>query len=74
MSTLQTDAYQMAGQDIPWLLAHWVERKPDHPFLIWEPKDVGGDGTHPSKSGREKVAKMLLEFFKADQTASWFRK
>jgi crotonobetaine/carnitine-CoA ligase len=38
MDTLQTDAYQMAGQDIPWLFAHWVERKPDHPFLIWEPK------------------------------------
>jgi crotonobetaine/carnitine-CoA ligase len=38
MDTLQTDAFQMAGQDIPWLLSHWVERKPDHPFLIWEPK------------------------------------
>src|SRR5215207_8751349 len=42
MDTLQTDAFQMAGQDIPWLLAHWVGRKPDHPFLVWEPKDGAG--------------------------------
>jgi len=30
---------QMHGQDIPWLLRHWAERKPDHPALIWEPGD-----------------------------------
>jgi crotonobetaine/carnitine-CoA ligase len=29
----------MYGQDIPWLLAHWAERKPDHTALVWEPKD-----------------------------------
>jgi hypothetical protein len=33
------DAFQFAGQDIPWLLSHWARNKPDHPFLIWEPKD-----------------------------------
>jgi crotonobetaine/carnitine-CoA ligase len=32
------DAFQFAGQDIPWLLSHWARNKPDHPFLIWEPK------------------------------------
>ena len=32
------DAFQFAGQDIPWLLGHWAKHKPDHPFLIWEPK------------------------------------
>ena len=31
--------FQFAGQDIPWLLRHWAEQKPDHPVLIWEPKD-----------------------------------
>jgi crotonobetaine/carnitine-CoA ligase len=36
-------AYQMTGQDVPWLLRHWAEHKPDHPFLIWEPKDGAGD-------------------------------
>jgi hypothetical protein len=43
--------------------------------LLWERKDLGGDGTHPSDSGREKVAKMLLEFFKTDpDAANWFTK
>lgn len=32
-------AYQMHGQDIPWLLGHWAERKPDHPALVWDPGD-----------------------------------
>ena len=38
------DAFQMAGQDVPWLLDHWATNKPDHPFLIWEPRD--GNGPH----------------------------
>jgi Cu/Ag efflux protein CusF len=43
--------------------------------LIWERKDLAGDGTHPSQSGREKVANMLLTFFKTDPLAStWFAK
>jgi crotonobetaine/carnitine-CoA ligase len=32
------DAFQFAGQDIPWLVSHWAKHKPDHPFLIWEPR------------------------------------
>ncbi len=31
-------AYQFTGQDIPWLLRHWADAKPDHPFMVWEPK------------------------------------
>jgi crotonobetaine/carnitine-CoA ligase len=27
----------MAGQDLPWLLTHWAEQRPDHPALIWDP-------------------------------------
>jgi crotonobetaine/carnitine-CoA ligase len=34
---------QMHGQDIPWLLQHWAEQKPDHPALIWEPVDGNRD-------------------------------
>lgn len=30
--------FQFAGQDIPWLLGHWAKHKPEHPFLIWEPR------------------------------------
>jgi hypothetical protein len=41
--------------------------------LVWERKDLGGDGTHPSESGRRKVAEQLLRFFKTDPLAStWF--
>lgn len=48
-------------------------RKSDH--LVWERKDLAGDGTHPSQSGRQKVAEMLLKFFKQDALAStWFLK
>ena len=37
--------------------------------------DLGPDGTHPSQSGREKVAAMLLKFFKNDALAkTWFTK
>ena len=34
--------FQMHGQDIPWLLAHWAEHRPDHPVLIWDPPTGGG--------------------------------
>src|SRR5262249_33664219 len=41
--------------------------------LIWERGDLAGDGTHPSASGRRKVADMLLTFFTTDPTAKpWF--
>ena len=36
------DSFQFAGQDIPWLVSHWAKNKPDHPFLIWEPKSGTG--------------------------------
>lgn len=40
---------------------------------VWEQGDTGPDGTHPGRSGREKVAQMLLEFFKGDPTTrKWF--
>jgi hypothetical protein len=37
--------------------------------LSYEPEDLGPDGTHPSNSGREKVAGLLLKFLKTDPTA-----
>jgi len=43
--------------------------------LVWERKDLGPDGTHPSDSGRQKVADMLLNFLKSDSIAkTWFVK
>jgi hypothetical protein len=41
--------------------------------LIYQRDDLAGDGTHPSTSGRRKVAEQLLEFFENDPTAKpWF--
>jgi hypothetical protein len=41
--------------------------------LVWKPEDLAGDGTHPSDSGRRKVAELLLDFVKTDSTAKvWF--
>lgn len=41
--------------------------------LVWRCEDFVDDGTHPSPSGRHKVASLLLAFFKSDATArGWF--
>ena len=57
----------------PYLWADGVKgRKSDE--LVWTREDLAGDGTHPSTSGRQKVAQMLLQFFKSDPNAgSWFQ-
>jgi crotonobetaine/carnitine-CoA ligase len=31
--------FQMHGQDIPWLLRHWAQHRPEHPALVWAPKN-----------------------------------
>lgn len=41
--------------------------------LVWKREDFGPDGTHPSGTGRRKVADLLLRFLKTDATArGWF--
>ena len=44
--------------------------------LTWIcPTDYNSDGTHPSAAGRQKVAAMLLNFLRTDETAKqWFLK
>ncbi len=43
--------------------------------LVWKREDLSGDGIHPSMSGRQKVAEMLLKFFTTDANAkTWFVK
>jgi hypothetical protein len=56
----------------PYLWADGIQsRKSDG--LSWQPEDLGADGTHPSDSGRRKVAEQLLQFFKTDSSArKWF--
>ena len=48
-----------------------VPRKSDG--LTYLREDLAGDGTHPSATGREKVARLMLEFYKTDPLAKgWF--
>jgi hypothetical protein len=58
----------------PYLWADGVKgRKADD--LFWRREDLAGDGTHPSSSGQQKVAELLLRFFKTDATTkTWFVK
>jgi hypothetical protein len=58
----------------PYLWADGVTpRKADG--LTYNREDLGPDGTHPSPTGREKVAKLMLDFYKTDPLAkSWFTK
>lgn len=56
----------------PYLWADGTKpRKSDD--LVYTRDDLARDGTHPSDSGRDKVARQLLEFFTSDVTAKdWF--
>ncbi len=56
----------------PYLWADGMKgRKGD--ALVWKREDFGPDGTHPSTAGREKVARLLLDFLKTNQSAKgWF--
>jgi Cu/Ag efflux protein CusF len=55
----------------PYLWANGTRANADG--LEYEENDFGNDGTHPSESGRRKVAQLLLRFFKADSTTrDWF--
>lgn len=58
----------------PYLWADGVTpRKSDK--LMYYREDLASDGTHPSPSGRQKVANFMLEFFKNDPLAkTWFLK
>lgn len=56
----------------PYLWTDGTKGRPNDK-LVWTPEDVGPDGTHPSQSGRQKIADLLLTFFKSDPTAKpWF--
>ncbi len=43
METAEIEQFQTYGQDIPWLLEHWAAAKPDHPALVWAPREGEGD-------------------------------
>jgi hypothetical protein len=61
----------------PWLAWGpylWADgTRPRSDGLTYDQSDLALDGTHPAPSGREKVARLLLDFFKTDATARpWF--
>ncbi|MGH8471071.1 MAG: hypothetical protein ACREVJ_01090 [Gammaproteobacteria bacterium] len=68
---------QLGVVEAPWLAWGpylWADGlTPRNDGLIWACSDFDGDRLHPSASGEQKVAEMLLAFFKTDSTASeWF--
>ena len=57
----------------PYLWADGHNRRADG--LVWDSSDVReADGTHPSDTGRRKVADLLMEFFLKSPLTPWFRK
>lgn len=73
----QQDAANVKAPVLVWGPYLWAEgekgRKTDD--LKYVPADFAADGVHPSGSGREKVAKQLLEFFAGSPLAKdWFVK
>lgn len=70
-------SYTGSAAPAPWLAWGpylWADGlTPRSDGLIWACSDFNDDGIHPSPSGRQKVAQMLLDFFKSDSTARlWF--
>jgi len=55
----------------PYLWADGLVARSDG--LVWTCQDFERDGTHPSPEGQDKVAEILLDFFKSDSTTrEWF--
>jgi hypothetical protein len=55
----------------PYLWADGLRARADG--LTWACGDLQPDGTHPSPAGRQKVARMLLDFVHTDPTArEWY--
>ena len=66
---------KVTGPWIGWGPYLWTDgMKGRRDGLTWECEDVDNDGTHPSKTGTQKVSTLLLDFFKNDSTTKlWFR-
>jgi hypothetical protein len=58
---------------IDWGTYNWADGlTPRSDGLTWACADFVSDGTHPSTSGREKVAQRLLDFVHGEPTAGWY--
>lgn len=70
-------AFEGGNARAPWLAWGpylWGDGlNPRSDGLVWEREDFVADGTHPSESGRAKVARMLVDFFHLDPLArTWY--
>lgn len=55
----------------PYLWADGLNARSDG--FVWRAEDLFGDCTHPSDTGKEKVAGLMYDFFTTDTTAApWF--
>lgn len=75
---IQGDAdVSFAVGKVPWMAWGpylWADgTTPRFDGLVWSCSDLEDDGTHPNRAGQQKVAGMLLDFFKSDTTTRpWF--
>ena len=70
-------AGRLAAGTVPWLAWGpylWADGlTPRADGLTWACSDLAADGTHPSDTGRRKVAELLLRFVRTDATArEWY--
>ena len=69
--------FEGSSREAPWIAWGpylWADGlKPRSDGLTWSCGDFLPDGTHPSPSGRQKIAELLLKFFTSHQTThDWF--
>ena len=54
--------FDFADQDIPQRLRHWAEVRPDHPFMIWEPRS-GEERSWSYKAFDEETSKIAAGLY-----------
>ena len=69
--TYESEKGTAEGPLVLWCPYLWGNGETPRPSdgLTWSRADLAADGTHPSNSGRDKVARLLLDFFKANATS-----
>lgn len=74
MGALPYDGSTAVSPWVAWGPYLWADGlTPRSDGLTWACSDLADDGTHPSTSGRQKVASRLFEFVRTDATArEWY--